>query len=88
MATQTLNLTPQLCQYLQNVSLREPAVLQALRKQTQKMSMGQMQISPEQGQLMRLLIELMSANKTLDIGVFTGYSALSVALPDQGKVVG
>ena len=64
-------------------------MLQALRIQTHKMSMGQMQISPEQGQFMRLLIELLGARKTLDIGVFTGYSALSVALalPPEGKVV-
>ncbi len=72
------------------MSLREPAVLQQLREQTQKMSMSQMQISPEQGQLMGLLIELIQAKKTIDIGVFTGYSALAaaLALPPQGKVVG
>jgi caffeoyl-CoA O-methyltransferase len=53
------------------------------------MSMSQMQISPEQGQFMGLLVELMGAKKTLDIGVFTGYSALSVAmaLPENGRVI-
>jgi predicted O-methyltransferase YrrM len=86
----TLRLTPKLYAYLQNNSLREPEVLQKLREQTHKMSMSQMQISPEQGQFMALLIKLMQAKKTLDIGVFTGYSALSVALalPDDGKVIG
>jgi predicted O-methyltransferase YrrM len=86
----TLNFTPELYEYFQNVSLREPEVLKELRAQTQKMSMSQMQISPEQGQFMRLLVELIGAKKTLDIGVFTGYSALSVALalPKDGKIIG
>jgi predicted O-methyltransferase YrrM len=85
----TLNLTPSIHEYLLKVSLREPAVLAELRAQTSKMSMSQMQISPEQGQFMRLLIELMGAKKTLEIGVFTGYSALSVALalPADGKLI-
>lgn len=85
----TLNLTPQLYAYLQTVSVREPEVLTQLRHQTYKMSMSQMQISPEQGQFMGLLIELMGAKKTLEIGVFTGYSALAVALalPEDGQIV-
>lgn len=89
MSDVTLNLTPKVYTYLQDVSLREPEVLQKLRAQTQKMSMGQMQISPEQGQFMALLIELLSAKITLDIGTFTGYSALVVALalPKDGKVI-
>ncbi len=90
MSDATLNLTPKVYTYLQEVSLREPEVLKQLRLQTHKMSMAQMQISPEQGQFMRLLIELIGAKKTLEIGVFTGYSALAVALslPSDGKVVG
>jgi len=89
MSDVTLNLTPVVYHYLQANSLREPPVLQQLREQTHKMSMAQMQISPEQGQFMRLLIQLMGAKKTLDIGTFTGYSALSVALglPKDGKVI-
>lgn len=89
MSDNTLNLTPSVYGYLLKVSLREPAILKELRLQTHKMSMGQMQISPEQGQFMQLLIELMGAKKTLEIGVFTGYSALSVALalPADGKVI-
>jgi predicted O-methyltransferase YrrM len=89
MSDTTLNLTPKVYDYLQQVSLREPDVLKELRVQTHKMSMGQMQISPEQGQFMRLLVELINAKKTLEIGVFTGYSALSVALslPSDGKVI-
>lgn len=86
----TLNLTPRLYEYYQENSLREPTILKELREQTHKMSMAQMQISPEQGQFMGLLIQLMQAKKTLEIGVFTGYSALAVALtlPEDGKVIG
>lgn len=89
MSDATLNLSPALYDYLQKNSLREPEVLKKLREQTQKMSMSQMQISPEQGQFMQLLIELLNAKKTLDIGTFTGYSALAVALalPADGMVV-
>lgn len=90
MSNLTINLTTLLYQYLQDYSLREPQVLKELRIATHKMSMSQMQISPEQGQFMGLLAELICAKKTLDIGVFTGYSALSVALalPSDGKVIG
>jgi len=90
MSSETLNLTPKVYEYLQKVSLREPQLLAKLRHQTSKMSMSQMQISPEQGQFMALLVELINAKKTLDIGVFTGYSALVVALalPNDGKVIG
>ena len=89
MSDYTLNLTPEVYAYFHKVSLREPKVLKELREKTHTMSMGHMQISPEQGQFMRLLMELMQAKKTLDIGTFTGYSALSVALalPDNGKVI-
>ncbi len=90
MSNISLNLTPQVYDYLLKNSLREPKVLQELRQQTSKMSMAQMQISPEQGQLMGLLLELIGAKNTLDIGVFTGYSALAaaLALPANGQVVG
>lgn len=85
----TINLTPKLYDYFQKNSLREPEILKKLREQTHKMSMSQMQISPEQGQFMGLLMELLNAKKTLDIGTFTGYSALAVALalPPDGKVI-
>jgi len=90
MSANTLNLTPAVYAYYQKMAFRDNPILQKLREQTHTMSMGQMQISPEQGQFMALLIELMGAKKTLDIGVFTGYSALCVALalPDDGKVIG
>lgn len=89
MSNYTLNLTEPLYKYMLDVSLREHPVLQALRHETAKLPASRMQITPEQGQFMALLIELIGAHKTLDIGVFTGYSALAVALalPDDGKII-
>lgn len=90
MANQTLGLETQLYNYLLAVSLREVEVLAQLRQATAaSQSMAEMQIAPEQGQFMALLVQLIGAKKTLDIGVFTGYSALVVALalPQDGKVV-
>ncbi|MBI4779836.1 MAG: class I SAM-dependent methyltransferase [Oscillatoriophycideae cyanobacterium NC_groundwater_1537_Pr4_S-0.65um_50_18] len=76
-------------EYLLTVSLREPEILQRLRQETAAHVMSQMQIAPEQGQLMRLLVQLMGAKKALEIGVFTGYSSLcvAIALPPDGKLV-
>lgn len=89
MAVQTLKLEPHLYEYLLSVSLREPEILTQLRQETAQHSMGNMQIAPEQGQFMALLVQLMGAKKTLDVGVFTGYSSLAVALvlPTDGRVV-
>jgi len=89
MTKQTTGLEKTLAEYIQSISLREPDILRQLREETAKLSMAQMQISPEQGQLMALLVQLMGAKKTLEIGVFTGYSALAVALvlPVDGKVI-
>jgi predicted O-methyltransferase YrrM len=89
MANQTIGLDDQLYRYLQSVSLRESDILTQLRQETAQQPMSQMQISPEQGQFMALLVQLMGAKKTLEVGVFTGYSALVVALalPPDGKVV-
>lgn len=89
MANQTLGLDKQLYNYLQSVSLREPEILTKLRQETAQHPMGRMQIAPEQGQFMALLVQLMGATKTLEVGVFTGYSSLVVALalPPEGKVV-
>ena len=89
MSRDPIDLTPRLQEYLLSVSLREPEVLQRLREETAKHPRAGMQISPEQGQLMRLLIELMGAKRTLEVGVFTGYSSLSVALslPPDGQII-
>jgi predicted O-methyltransferase YrrM len=89
MSKQTTGLEQTLADYIQSISLREPDILKQLREETAKLSMARMQISPEQGQFMALLAQLMGAKKTLEIGVFTGYSALAVALalPDDGKII-
>jgi predicted O-methyltransferase YrrM len=88
-SARTLNLTPPVYEYLLAHSLREPAVLRELRAETAGMKHGGMQISPEQGQLMALLVRMLGARRTVEVGVFTGYSALCVALalPDDGRVV-
>ncbi len=70
--------------YLQSVSLREPEILTKLRNETSLLEMARMQISAEQGQFMALLLKLMNAKRYLEVGTFTGYSALvsALAMPD------
>jgi predicted O-methyltransferase YrrM len=89
MANKTLSLSNALHTYLVEHSVREPEILQRLRAETAKDSMAMMQISPEQGQFMQLLVRLMGAKNCLEIGVFTGYSSLAVALvlPAGGRIV-
>ena len=89
MSNRTISLTDELYDYLLSVSLREPDVLRRLREETAKHPMAMMQIAPEQGQFMAMLVRLTGAKKTLEVGAFTGYSALAVALalPSDGRVV-
>lgn len=89
MTPKTNGLDRALYEYLLTVSLREPPILTQLRQETMQQPMSRMQIAPEQGQLMALLVQLLGAKKTLEVGVFTGYSALAIALalPPDGKVV-
>ncbi len=89
MSNKTLGLESQLYDYLLSVSLREPDILQQLREETADLPNAMMQIAPEQGQFMALLVQLLGATKTLEVGVFTGYSSLCVALalPPNGKIV-
>ena len=89
MSNQTLGLSPQLYNYFQSISLREPEVLTQLRQETAHQPLSNMQIAPEQGQFMAFLIKLIGAKKTLEVGVFTGYSSLVVALalPENGEVI-
>jgi len=88
-SNKTLSLNAALYDYLLAVSLREPDVLERLRAETARDPMARMQSAPEQGQFMALLVQLSGASKCLEIGVFTGYSALwvALALPDDGRVV-
>ncbi len=89
MSNKTLCITEELYEYMLSVSLREPDVLRELRDETAQDENANMQISPEQGQFMGLLVKLLGAKRTLDIGVYTGYSALCIAmaLPEDGRVV-
>ena len=89
MSNKYLPLNDQIYDYLQAVSLREHDALRRLRAETAAMSEANMQIAPEQGQLMALLVQLLGARRTLEVGVFTGYSSLAVALalPPEGRVV-
>ncbi|PHM07407.1 SAM-dependent methyltransferase, partial [Nostoc sp. 'Peltigera malacea cyanobiont' DB3992] len=89
MPKQSIGLDNQLYNYLLSVSLREPEILEKLRQETANHPRSGMQISPEQGQFMSLLVQLIGAKKTLEVGVFTGYSSLSVALvlPTDGKII-
>jgi predicted O-methyltransferase YrrM len=89
MSSRTLSLDDRLYDYLLAVSVREPRVLQELREETAKLPGAGMQISPEQGQLMRLLVELIGARRSIEVGVYTGYSSISVALglPEDGLLL-
>ena len=89
MSNQSIGLSDELYKYLLTNSVREPEILTKLRSATAKHPLANMQISPEQGQLMGLLVSLIGAKKCLEIGVFTGYSTLVVALnlPADGQII-
>ncbi|WP_295615897.1 class I SAM-dependent methyltransferase [Chamaesiphon sp. GL140_3_metabinner_50] len=89
MSNQSIGLSDKLYNYLLTNSVREPEILTQLRSATAKHPLANMQISPEQGQLMGLLVQLIGAKKCLEIGVFTGYSTLVVALnlPADGRII-
>ena len=89
MSSRTLNLNDTVYQYILSHSLREHPAQIALREATLTHPHATMQISPEQGQFMALLVRLLGARRAIEIGVFTGYSALTVALalPEDGKLL-
>lgn len=89
MSNRTFTLQEPLYSYLLSVSLREPEILARLRAETRKLANANMQIAPEQGQFMALLAKLIGARRYLEIGTYTGYSALAVALalPPDGEVI-
>jgi caffeoyl-CoA O-methyltransferase len=89
MSNRTIDLTDALYDYLLSVSLRETDLQRRLREETAALPMARMQISPEQGQFMALLARLLGARRVLEVGVFTGYSSLAVALalPADGRIV-
>lgn len=85
----TTGLSDRLSRYIVRHSRREPAVAAALRKETAKLPLAAMQISPEQGQLLALLARAVRARRVVEVGTFTGYSALwiAAALPPGGRMV-
>ncbi|MDH5227607.1 MAG: class I SAM-dependent methyltransferase [Gammaproteobacteria bacterium] len=89
MSNRSITLTDPIYQYMNDVSLREAPVLRALREETAALTQRSMQIAPEQGQFMALLVRLLRARRCLEIGVFTGYSSLAtaLALPPDGRIV-
>lgn len=89
MSTTTLAVTEAIREYLLAVMVNEPPLLARLREETARLPSGGMQIAPEQGRFMAFLVELMGVRRYLEVGVFTGYSSLSVALamPPGGRIV-
>lgn len=89
MSNRTVNLDDRLYQYLLDHSLRESDLQQRLRQTTAQLEMSRMQISPEQGQFMALLVELTGARRIVEVGTFTGYSALAMAqaMPEDGELI-
>jgi caffeoyl-CoA O-methyltransferase len=89
MSNRTIQVDDELYQYLLAKSVRESGILRRLREETARLPNSNMQISPEQGRLMALLVQAIGARRCIEVGVFTGYSSLSVALalPEDGRIV-
>ncbi len=89
MSNRTISVSDALYRYILDVSLREAPVLRKLREETAAHPKAQMQISPEQGQFMAMVVKLTAARRCIEVGVFTGYSSLSVAmaLPHDGQII-
>jgi caffeoyl-CoA O-methyltransferase len=88
-SNRTIKIDARLYEYLVKVSVREPALLARLRAETARMPEHNMQIAPDQGQFMAMLVRLIGARRCLEIGTFTGYSSLAVALalPADGRLI-
>jgi predicted O-methyltransferase YrrM len=89
MTNKTIGLSDELAAYVVEVGAREPDVLARLREETAAMPQHSMQIAPEQGAFLALLVELIGARRCVEVGTFTGYSSTAVAraLPDDGLLV-
>ncbi len=82
-------ITDQMADYIRQVTLREPEPLRVLREETENHPEASMQTSPEQGQFLHLMARATAARKTLEVGVFMGYSStwVALALPEDGRIV-
>jgi caffeoyl-CoA O-methyltransferase len=80
---------PRVINYVLKTSVREPEILERLRKETAEHPMSRFQIPPEQGQLFRVLVRMTGARRVIEIGVFTGYSsiAMALAMPPDGRII-
>jgi len=89
MSNRTIGLSDQLSAYVRDVGVREPDVLARLREETAALPQHGMQIAPEQGALLAMLVELTGARRCVEVGTFTGYpsTAVALALPDDGRIV-
>jgi predicted O-methyltransferase YrrM len=89
MANQTIGISDELAAYVLEFGTREPDVLSRLRDETAALPQRRMQIAPEQGAFLALLVELIGARRCIEVGTFTGYSstAVALALPDDGQIV-
>ena len=89
LSNRTLSIDDRTYDYLCDVSINESELLRQLREETAQLEYSVMQISPEQGQFMSLLIKLMGAKRALEIGTFTGYSSICVAsaMPEDGRLI-
>jgi predicted O-methyltransferase YrrM len=89
MSNRTINLDDRLYTYLQSVAVREPEILAKLRAATNQHPQAVMQIAPDQGQFMGLLVQLLGVKKAIEVGTFTGYSSLvmALAMPADGRLI-
>jgi len=89
LSNRTLSIDDRVYDYLLSVSLKESDLLTQLREETAGIEFSEMQIAPEQGQFMALLVKLIGARRALEIGTFTGYSSVVIAsaLPEDGELV-
>jgi O-methyltransferase len=88
MSNKSIQVDDSLYRYILSISLREASLLRELREETSQLEMARMQIAPDQGQFMALLLKLTGARRYLEVGTFTGYSALvcALAMPDDAQL--
>ena len=89
MSNRSIGLDEDLHAYLLSTGVREPEVLTRLREETASMPNANMQIAPEEGAFLAMLVRLLDAKRVLEVGTFTGYSstAMALALPPLGRIV-
>jgi predicted O-methyltransferase YrrM len=89
MADRTIGISDDLAAYVRELGAREPAVLTRLREATAALPQHRMQVAPEEGAFLAMLVELTGARRCIEVGTFTGYSstAVALALPADGRLV-